>query len=210
MPLVIQWPERVKGGRVVDDLVSFADFAPTFLDAAGLKPLPAMTGASFLDVLLSGRSGRVDSRRTRVFTGRERHTIRRENGVGYPMRAIRTHEFLYIRNYEPDRWPAGDPPHYGDVDGSPTKDYMIEHRDSDKVFPLFHLAFEKRPGEELYDLKGDPGQLNNVAGAGRYAAVKEALRGQLHERLIATKDPRESGQKIIWDSTPYYGSRRRR
>jgi len=35
-PLAICWPARVKGGRVVNDLISFVDFAPTFLEAAGL------------------------------------------------------------------------------------------------------------------------------------------------------------------------------
>ncbi len=36
MPLAIRWPARVKGGRTVDDLVSYIDLAPTFLEAAGV------------------------------------------------------------------------------------------------------------------------------------------------------------------------------
>ena len=207
MPLVVRWPEKVKGGRVVDDFTTLADLAPTFLEAVGLKPLPEMTGRSLLEVLTSGHSGGVDPKRSQVVVGRERHTIRREGGVGYPMRAIRTGEFLYIRNYEPDRWPAGDPPQYGDIDPSPTRTYMLENRDSAEVKPLFELACGKRPAEELYDLKADPGQLNNVAGLSRYDSTRKKLRAALHDRLVATEDPRELGKETIWDSTPYYGKK---
>jgi uncharacterized sulfatase len=108
VPLVVFWPARVPGGRVVDDFISLADVAPTFLEAAGLEPLPEMTGRSFLDVLVSGKSGQVDPRRDRVFTERERHTVCRPGEKSYPCRAIRTREFLYIRNLRPELWPAGD------------------------------------------------------------------------------------------------------
>ena len=40
---------------------------------------------------------------------------------------------------------------------------MMQHRNEPKDKELFELAFGKRPAEELYDLKKDPGQLNNVA-----------------------------------------------
>jgi len=70
VPLAICWPAKAPGGRTVEDFISHCDFAPSFLEAAGLKPLPEMTGRSFLDVLVSGKSGRVDPRRDHVFTGR--------------------------------------------------------------------------------------------------------------------------------------------
>ena len=68
----------------------------------------------------------MDPTRDYVIVGRERHTDGREGGVGYPSRAIRTDAFLYIRNFRPDRWPAGDPEDYSDIDGGPTKYYMME------------------------------------------------------------------------------------
>jgi len=206
VPLAVRWPARVKGGRIVEDFISFSDFAPTFLEAAGLKPAADMTGRSFLDVLTSGKSGQVDPKRDKVFTGMERHTNRRAGKVGYPMRAIRTHEYLYIRNFKPDRWPAGDPEGYGDIDNSPTKTYMIQYRDEPKVKKLFELAFGKRPAEELYDLKKDPGQLNNVAEQPQYAKAKKKLAAELMAKLKATKDPRALGQGGLFDKYPYYGS----
>ena len=55
-PLAVRWPARVKGGRTSDAFISFQDFAPTLLEAAGLKPTPEMTGRSFLDLLTTGNS----------------------------------------------------------------------------------------------------------------------------------------------------------
>ena len=125
MPLAISWPAAVPGGRVVDDFVSHTDFAPTFLAAAGLAIPESMSGRSLLPLLQSKKAGIVEKERDRVFTGRERHTQMRAGGVGYPMRAIRTRDFLYIRNYETDRWPSGDPPNFGDIDNGPSKEFVV-------------------------------------------------------------------------------------
>jgi uncharacterized sulfatase len=61
------------GGRVLDDLVSLTDLAPTFLEAAGLTPPQVMTGRSLISLLKSERSGIIDPSRDAVFIGRERH-----------------------------------------------------------------------------------------------------------------------------------------
>lgn len=50
-PFAVRWPARVKPGRVLDDFISLTDLAPTFLEAAGLKPRADMTGLSFLGLL---------------------------------------------------------------------------------------------------------------------------------------------------------------
>ncbi|MFP4248921.1 MAG: sulfatase [Armatimonadota bacterium] len=205
MPMAVAWPGEVAGGRTVTDFVSFADFAPTFMEAAGLAPLPEMSGRSFLDVLTSGRSGRVDTSRDRAHCGRERHSIGRQGGVGYPMRSLRTDEFLYILNYEPDRWPAGPPPHYPcDVDGGLTKSYLIENADLPEVAPLFELAFGQRPGEELYDLRRDPGQMVNVAAIPEYDAIRRRLQGELLAYLAETGDPRLEENGFDFDRVRYY------
>ncbi len=107
--LAIRWG-KVSGGRVVDDLISLTDLAPTFLEL-GHVPVPdRMTGRSLLPLLKSGKSGRVESSRDAVFIGRERHVeSARAEYTPYPQRAIRTHDYLYIVNFRPDRWPLGDP-----------------------------------------------------------------------------------------------------
>ncbi len=213
MPLAIRWGERVKGGRVVDDFVSLTDIAPTFLEAAGVGVPVAMTGASLMGILTSEKAGRVEQERAHVLTGKERHAWVRWGGLGYPCRAIRTDEFLYIRNFEPDRWPAGDPDDnriyplgYGDVDACPTKTYMLEHKDEPEVKRLFESAFLKRAPEELYDLKKDPEQLNNVAGEAEYAQAKAKLAKRLMDELRRTHDPRSVGGGEVFDRYRYFGT----
>jgi N-sulfoglucosamine sulfohydrolase len=79
VPLVLRWG-GARGGRVLDDLVSLTDLAPTFLEAAGVKPPPPMTGRSLVGLLKSDRSGQVDPQRTWVLIGRERHVESARDG----------------------------------------------------------------------------------------------------------------------------------
>ena len=98
------------GGRVIDDLVRLPDLAPTFMEVGGAKVPDGLYGKSLLPILKSDQAGQVDPDRTWVITGRERHVGNaREGNLPYPMRAIRTKDFLYIRNFAPDRWPMGSP-----------------------------------------------------------------------------------------------------
>jgi uncharacterized sulfatase len=205
-PLAVRWPARVAGGREVDDFVSLIDLAPTLLEAAGLAPPPEMTGRSFLDVLLSGKSGRVDPRRDRVVTERELHVPCRADGKSYPVRALRTYEYLYIRNLRPDLQPAGDEEHtdnvmgaFGDVDNSPSKSEILARRSEPAMTPYFQAAFGKRPAEELYEVARDPGQMHNLAGKPQYAAVLARLRGDLDRWMTETQDPRAKGETDLWD-----------
>lgn len=202
MPLAISWPAEIPGGRVVDDFVSHTDFAPTFLDAAGMNPRGEMTGRSLLPLLKSKSSGIVDKGRDRAFTGRERHTQMRAGAVGYPMRAVRTRDFLYIRNFETDRWPSGDPPHFGDIDNGPSKEVVLNRKDL-----FYELSCGKRPAEELYDLRKDPAQQRNLAADKGYAGDRSKLAALLKDEMTRTKDPRATGGPVIWDSSPYYGGR---
>jgi N-sulfoglucosamine sulfohydrolase len=215
VPLAVRWPGPVKSGRVIEDFVSLQDLAPTFLEAASLQPPAEMTGRSLLSILTSGKSGRIDPARGHVLTAKERHAWVRKGGLGYPCRAIRTHEYLYIRNFKPERWPAGDPVGggetyypgwtYGDIDDSPTKTYMLEHGNDPGVKRLFDLAVAKRPAEELYDLRKDPDQFHNVASDPFYAKVRDDLAARLMAELKATNDPRAFGQGDAFDTYPYYG-----
>jgi N-sulfoglucosamine sulfohydrolase len=181
-----------------DSFVNLIDLTPTFLDLAGVTDRPRMDGKSLLPILKSQQ----DTHRTEVFLERERHCLCRaefDYGAGYPMRAVRNKDYLYIQNLRPDRYPAGDerisntPSEYGDVDGGPTKVYMMDHRNEPKVRRLFDLGFGKRPAEELYDVRKDPYQLINLAGKPEHAAVQAQLRSQLLNWMIAEQDPRLNG-----------------
>ena len=194
VPLAISWPAAIKGGRVVDDFVNLAELGPTFMEAAGLKPLKTMTTKSFINILMSQEQGQVDSKRNKTFTGRGYHDFQcRADDTGYPARALRTADFLYIRNYEPDRWPSGDPitfrenrGKYGEVDPSPTKAFMEANHKNIKFIRLYKLAFEKRPNEELYDLRTDPSQLNNLAKNPKYEKQKQKMVAVFEKEFGAT------------------------
>ncbi len=111
VPLAVRWAGRVPAGRVVEDFVNLMDLAPTFLEAAGEKPLEIMTGRSLVPVITSEKNGQVDPSWDHVVVGRERHVAGARPGrLPYPQRAIRTRDFLYIRNFKPDRWPMGSGP----------------------------------------------------------------------------------------------------
>jgi len=208
MPLAVSWPAGMQGGRTVDDLISFTDFAPTFLEAAGVPVPQVMTGKSFLDVLRSNKSGTVDPGRTAAYSGRERHSHARYDNLGYPSRALRTPDYLYIRNFAPDRYPAGDPPGYYDIDGSPSKDYLLKHRDEKGVKRLFELTCGKNPAEQLYDIRRDAACLTNLADSPDHAAIKAKLKKQLEDTLTAQGDPRMTGNGDIWESYPRFNRMR--
>jgi hypothetical protein len=146
-----------------------------------------------------------------VFMERERHANVRRGDLSYPCRVVRTRDFLYIRNLRPDRWPAGDPEKhvavgpYGDVDGGPTKETILQRRDEPGMSRYFRLSFEKRPAEELYDLRKDPDELENVAERPSYAAAKKKLRLALDEWMRETKDPRAVSEDDPWDRYLYVG-----
>ena len=208
-PLAIRWPARIKAGQVCDDFINLMDLAPTFLEAAQLKPLPEMTGRSFFGLLTGAEK---PGTRNAVFVERERHANVRAGDLGYPARAIRTREFLYIRNFRPNRWPAGDPEPYkdpnrrfGDCDDGPTKNWIIDHKDEASKY--FNLCFAKRPEEELYDLRKDPHQINNVAAVTDYADAKKTLRQRLDQWMKDTRDPRAVKDDDHWDRFPYFGGR---
>jgi uncharacterized sulfatase len=211
LPLAVRWPVRAKGGRTVEDLVSYIDLAPTFYEAAGVKAPPAVVGKSLMNLLTSDKQGHIDPARDRVFTARERHSSARVGNLGYPIRAMRTADYLYVRNFAPDRWPAGDPRGVGgdafgyyDIDGSPTKTFLFQRREAKEVGRFFELAVAKRPAEELYDARKDPGNLVNLAERPEHADTLKRLRGELERYLKETKDPRALGKGEVWESYPRY------
>ena len=204
VPLAIRWGARLRPGRVIEDFVSFTDFAPTFLEAAGVAVPPEATGRSLLPVLEAAPSGRIDPDRDHAVFGIERHFPgARPDGAGYPMRAIRTADYLYIRNLTPEAAAVGDRPGavwpndddtggFGDTDGSPTKTYLWNNRDRHQAEA--DMAFGKRPAEQLFDVRRDPANRDNLADDAGYAQIKRLLSAKLDRHRARTADPRIIGR----------------
>lgn len=215
----------VQGGRVVDDMVTLPDLAPTFLEAGGVKPPAVMTGRSLWNVLQSDRQGQVDPTRTWVVAGRERHVeVARPDYSPYPQRALRTQDHVLIVNFKPDRWPLGNPyrldgadePTFAELaqttfvtlpddDAGPTKAWFVGARKSPEWSALFEKFYGRRPMFELYDLKQDPHEMNNVAESPAYAAVRKEMTDRLFTILRETGDPRMLEDGKYFETPPLAG-----
>jgi arylsulfatase A-like enzyme len=202
LPMAMRWGRAIQPGRVVDDFINLRDLAPTYLELAGLPPHPQMTGRSLAALLRSPQSGWVEHRDT-MLVGKERHDIGRPNDEGYPVRALRTQDFLYVHNFQPERWPAGNPEtDFGNCDPSPTKEVV---KTIEGYF--YELSLGKRPADELYDLRRDPTGIHNLAADLFYKPAVDALRANMMTMLTAERDPRALGQAAIFDTYVYVGSR---
>jgi len=226
--LLARLPGSIAAGTVIEDMTNLMDLAPTFLDAAGVAPDPGMSARSCWPRLTGVAGPRADDR---VIIGRERHVATaREWNLPYPQRAIRTRDFLYIRNFAPERWPMGDPQGmddpraepipweelerdtraaYPDLDASPTKAWMVHHRAEGAHRANYARGFAKRPGDELYDLRRDPEQLDNVADDPAYADDLARLRDALLAELRAQRDPRVCEADCRYERSPYTDERPR-
>ncbi|MBN1482749.1 sulfatase [candidate division KSB1 bacterium] len=201
MPFAVRWGDRVPAHRRIDDLFSFIDVAPTLLDAAGVPIPQSMRGTSFLNILLEAKPDQSAKTGEKIFAGRERHTHARLNNWCYPSRCIRTDRYLYIWNMKRDRWPAGDPTGsgepegYHDIDACPSKTFLLKNREQ---FPgLAAAALDKRPEEELFDIRKDPYCMTNVAEQIEFQEIKKQLRAALEKELAETGDPRLHNSEVF-------------
>jgi arylsulfatase A-like enzyme len=229
VPLAIRWPGGIKKtGRVVEDFVSLPDLAPTFLEVGGVDVPDNMTAKSLVNVLQSEAEGLVDPTRDVVFTGRERHVAAARTGnKPFPQRAIRTDQYLYIINFQPERWPMGIGPGFGgpegaipsyeelrentfaafgDLDASPTKAWVVTRRDEDPK--SFQYAVGRVPKYELYDMHKDEHCIKNLANEEAMANVRKELHERLMNELKSTNDPRVSDD-IVFERSPYTDAFRR-
>jgi N-sulfoglucosamine sulfohydrolase len=206
LPLAAMWPRGiVKPGRVVDDVVSFIDFAPTFIELAGLtwpeSKMAPTAGRSLTDLF---RAETPVPARDHVLIGKERTDIGRPHDAGYPTRGLIREGWLYLENFEPTRWPAGNPETgYLDCDGGATKTFILEAHRKQPEDPFWARCFGLRPGEELYDLRQDPDCLHNLAvppmASATTTAQLTALKSALHAELTAQGDPRLTGDGSVFD-----------
>ena len=221
VPLAIRAPLTIPAGTQIDSPVSLVDLHPTILASAKVThPTPDSLAGQNLIPLIKGIPGPIDARPA-VYSGRERHSSSRFNSLSYPQRAVRTSEFLLIRNFTPERWPAGAPAKYNpggylgpmhggyhDIDACPTLTYLIEHREAPNVRPYFYAAVNKRPAIELYDIKQDAACMINLAGAPGYQEIRHELEGLLYTHLRETADPRLSDNPHVFDTYPRVSSLR--
>lgn len=162
MPLLISYPAKVDAGTVSDDFVLNVDFAPAFLELAGIDVPETMQGTSFAPVLLGETpSDWQASMYYRYWMHRDdQHNIFAHYGV-------RTHDYKLIYFYND---PLDQPGAFGPVDP---------------------------PAWELYDLKADPSEINNVYGDPAYAAMERELKAELARLQLEVGDVAHPSQEEV-------------
>jgi hypothetical protein len=163
----VRWPGVTRPGEVCDDLVSLIDLAPTMLSAAGLTVPRHLQGQVFIGPC-------ADPPRDFVFASRDRY-----DELYDMIRAARDGRFKYMRNFYSDRpyllWNPFRNRH-------PIMQEMWRLHLEGKLEGSQAVMFQNtRPAEELYDLKNDPYELNNLAGDPNYKEDLVRLRKACEE-----------------------------
>lgn len=199
-PMLMRWPEQLKGGSETGAIVSLADLVPTFVEIAGGKSPENIDGKSFLPVL----KGEEKTMRDVVFAS---HTGDRKMNRS-PSRMLRTKDYKYILNLAPEiRYTTH-------MDKSKNHDGGREYWDSwrEKSFRDEHASavlwrYHNRPKEELYAINSDPHEQNNLARNPHYAELMDDFRAQMARKREQQGDY-ETGPETLEDK-PAHGKNRK-
>lgn len=147
-----------------DGLFSGVDLVPTLLELLGINVPAEVEGVSHAAVF--DGSDRDHQVRDAVFTQKNYHD-------SYdPIRAIRTTEFSYIENFA----------------SRSALELPLDIADSPSGRAIGTSHRRPRTARELYDLRVDPAEQNNVAGDPDYAEVEEALADRLFAWRVSMGD----------------------
>ena len=171
VPLIARWPGKVEAGKVDDRLVSLTDLMPTTLAAAGVEAPKNLVGANIFDPNFAGHE--------KLFAARDRCGDAPDR-----IRSVRTRNFKYIKNFHPEiPWMQ----HSGYKKASyPVVTVMqVLHAEGKWDSPFMAKT---KPAEELYDLKADPYELNNLATDPAYADKLAELRAAVDSWIEESND----------------------
>ncbi len=207
VPLVIYYPSIFPAREDNMNFVNFVDVAPTILSLAKV-PIPGEMNGKNLEFLL--RNEATDLNMNFTFTERERDGLVRANNLSYPSRSVRTKDYLYILNVRPHLYPLGDGGKNfsgGYVGASPTREYIMINKDHKETGRTFKMIYDKRPEEELYDLRRDSTQMINLISDKAYYKVLLDMRKKMEAWRLETNDPYFLDDAYdLFDRYPYYGS----
>ena len=205
VPLLVHVPEKYASnlnmfsGIVNHNMVSFADFAPTVLELAGLEQPDEMQGQPFISAIEVAESSYVFGTSDRV-------------DEAYEMaRTIRTPKFRYVRNYLPFKGLL-QPNYYSDQ--SAIMQELEKFRNNPDLTPAQSALFrDERDPEELYDVENDPFEVVNLANDPQYQDVLSELRQKLEQEVLRIYDtgfmPEPEMNRLAKNSTPYEMARDR-
>jgi len=177
VPFVAWRPGLKNPGLVNKAMIAFTDITPTILDwtATKFEKYP-LHGRSILPVLDDPDPQGWD----KVLTSSVAHDI----FAFYPMRTLRERRFKLIWNVNyQDEYPLP-------IDTVQRRIWAgVRERGEPKIGPRTIDEFLHRPQLELYDLKNDPWETNNLASENEHAGTRDRMVGELVSRLEEQKDP---------------------
>lgn len=212
VPLAVHWGKDLAKGKVINEPVGFVDISATIMEVASGKVPEDIVGESLLG-LLEGKVKSLDDDRA-VYSGRERQTAARYQNMSFPQRMMRRGDYLVIWSMKPERDPAGQPtelidgklaePHsaYYDIGPSLIKKELIAKREDPYFAPFYHLAVDKRPEWQLFNVEKDPANLTDLATKPEYSKLLEEYKQQLTKTMTETGDPRALGYGYVWENYP--------
>jgi N-sulfoglucosamine sulfohydrolase len=178
LPFLAVWPGKLKPGSTNDAMICLPDLLPTFIELAGGKVPDGLDGRSFAGLL----RGRTAQHRDRVFNT--------QSGDGdynvYPSRSLRTREWKYILNLHPEFQHHTHDSRHRNGNGVLYWRSWLEEAKTNPAAAAVVKRFVERPAEELYDLKADPHEMNNLAGeirqASRLASMRAEVKGWMKQQ----------------------------
>lgn len=176
VPLIVRWPEGgARAGAAADEIVTLLDLTATALDSAGVD----LTSARLDGTPLFGPK---HIKREHAFVARDRCDMTLDR-----IRAVRTVQYKYIRNYMPER-PYTQ--HNDYIERSyPTLGVMKKLHAEGKLNATQQLFMAPRkPAEELYDIEADPHEVRNLIQSPRHRQPLAELRGAMDEWLEKIDD----------------------
>jgi N-sulfoglucosamine sulfohydrolase len=199
VPLIVRIPEkfRVPGqgapGSADPRLVSFIDLAPTVLNLAGVEVPRHMQGQAFL-------GPNLPPPRRYVFGARDRMDERYDT-----IRAVCDGHYRYIRNFEP-RVPWTQPLSYAEQ-GNILKEMRRLRGEGRLAGAALAFMANRKPLEELYDVRQDPWCVRNLAGVTTHRAAEARLRKELDDWMIGTRDLGLIPEPVVAERGARLGSR---
>ena len=154
VPFVVRWPKVIQAGTTSSQFIHYTDVLPTFIEVAGGKTTDDKDGKSFLS-LLKGKDTPINNY---VYGVRTNQNIL--NSEIFPSRMIRNQRYKYIRNFNSLEVVAQN------LTGKSNVDYFIKRGANN---------YKNEPFEELYDVRNDPFEQENLAKNPDLKSIKEKL-----------------------------------
>jgi arylsulfatase A-like enzyme len=173
VPMIVRFPKAKYAGTFDDRMFSFVDFAPSFLSLANIDIPDYIQGKAFW--------GKDTKKRKYIFGMRDRIDSKVDR-----VRSVHDGRFVYVKNYYPEK------PWYQDIEYRFNMDMMQkmwEMHKNNQLNEVQELWFaQSKPKEQLFDLKNDPYEINNIADMDSNKARLDTFRKVLNEWLTNVGD----------------------